>query len=179
VDPAKWQVRYIDPHGDERSKTFKRKVDADEHGVIQEAAKLRGEWIDPRAGNITFAEWSNKVMAGRIHLRPSTRARDESVMRNHLLPHLGARRLKTIDPAEIQAWVAGLVAEGKASATVRKAYQLAAIVFDSAVNSSMIQRTPCHKIKLPRVESPEMHVLTPAEIFTLADQVLIATGLCS
>jgi hypothetical protein len=29
VDPSRWQVRYIDPTGRERSKTFKRKIDAE------------------------------------------------------------------------------------------------------------------------------------------------------
>ena len=43
VDNSKWQARYIDPTGRERSKTFSRKVDAERFLVQVEAQKQRGE----------------------------------------------------------------------------------------------------------------------------------------
>ena len=39
VDGSKWQVRYIDPTGRERSKTFRRKVDAEKFLIHTEAQK--------------------------------------------------------------------------------------------------------------------------------------------
>jgi hypothetical protein len=43
VDRTKWQVRYIDPNGRERSKTFPRKVDGEKFLIHVEAQKQRAE----------------------------------------------------------------------------------------------------------------------------------------
>ena len=110
-------------------------------------------------------------MAGRVHLRASTRARDKAVMRHLVLPHLGACTLGGLLPADMQAWVARLSASGKAPSTVHKAYQLAAGVLSTAVESGLISRTPCRGIRLPRLEAQEMRFLTPDEIQHLADTV--------
>jgi integrase len=93
-------------------------------------------------------------------------------MRNQILPHLGDRRLGSGTTADLEQWVAALTAAGYAAATVRKAYQLAAAVFESAVRSSLIARSPAVGVKLPRIEQREMRFLTPEQVATLAN----ATG---
>ena len=52
---GQWQVRYRDPAGSERARTFRRKVDAENFLVTVEADKLRGTWTDPRLGKITVS----------------------------------------------------------------------------------------------------------------------------
>ena len=52
----RWQVRYRDPSGKERSKTFRRKVDGDAFAVTIEADKVRGKWLNPDHGQILFAD---------------------------------------------------------------------------------------------------------------------------
>ncbi|MBW3592019.1 MAG: hypothetical protein KY393_09290 [Actinobacteria bacterium] len=56
-------MRWIDTSNQERSKAFVRKVDAEAHLIAVEAAKLRGEYVDPRLGRITFGEFAAKVIA--------------------------------------------------------------------------------------------------------------------
>jgi integrase len=68
-------------------------------------------------------------------------------------------------------FVAGLRDDGKAPATVRKAYQLVAAVFSSAVDSELIGRTPCRGIKLPSLTQNEMRFLSQAEVATLAGAI--------
>jgi len=53
---ATYRVRYRDPAGRQRSKTFDRKGDADRWLTENEAAKLRGGWVDPAAGRVLFGE---------------------------------------------------------------------------------------------------------------------------
>ena len=57
---GRWQVRYVDPSGRERSKNFPRKSDAERFLVTIEADMLRGDWIDPRLSKITFEEWTGR-----------------------------------------------------------------------------------------------------------------------
>ncbi len=45
-----YRVRYRDPSGHERSKTFKRATDADRFKKNVDADLVRGEWHDPARG---------------------------------------------------------------------------------------------------------------------------------
>ena len=62
----------------------------------------RGEWTDPRLGKTTFGEWAARVEESRVDRRPSTRARDESVMRSLVLPTFGSRSLGEIHPIDVR-----------------------------------------------------------------------------
>jgi hypothetical protein len=95
---GQWQVRYRDPSGTERARNYRRKADAEKFLVTVVADKLRGTWADPRLGKITFGEWLPTWQASRVHLRPSTRAGTESLLRNHVLPYFGVRRLGSVTP---------------------------------------------------------------------------------
>ena len=51
-------------------------------------------------------------MASRVHLAPSTQARDESYMRNLVLPHLGDYRLGSITQTDLDNYTS-LIAQGR------------------------------------------------------------------
>ena len=65
----------------------------------------RGEWHDPRLGRITFGRWVEEYLAGARHKRPTTRARDEVVLRTHFLPALGRKPLTAITPLDVRRLV--------------------------------------------------------------------------
>jgi len=50
-----WRARYRSPDGQERSRSFVRRSDADAFLATVENAKLRGEWRNPALGRTTFA----------------------------------------------------------------------------------------------------------------------------
>ena len=93
----RWRARYRAPDGRERSRTFDRKVDATRFLATVEGNKLRGEWVDPALGKVTFADWSERWLATTVHLKPKTRAGYESLLRTHVLPTFGRVELKRID----------------------------------------------------------------------------------
>src|ERR687892_376895 len=119
-----YRARYRDPAGRERSKSFARKADAERWLAEVEHAKTRGLWADPRLGRVRFADWLTAWWATPPNLRPTTRARDETLLRRHALPRFGQLPLAAIGQLEVRSWVAQLSAEGLAPATVVKAYQL-------------------------------------------------------
>jgi hypothetical protein len=90
----------------------------------------RGDWIDPDAGSVTVSEWSDRRMATRLHIRDSTRERDETYLRSLILPHFGTRRLRDITRHDIQVWIAELAEEGYAPATIQLAYGLVSMAFN-------------------------------------------------
>jgi integrase len=104
-------------------------------------------------------------------LRPSTVAQNESVLRTLVLPWFGKRRLATVKPVDVHAWIAELTRSGYAPSTIRKAYQLLGQVFEAAVTSDLIGRSPCRGVNLPRMRSEEMRFLDVDEIEALAAAV--------
>ena len=171
TDEGRWQVRYRDPSGRERARNFRRKSDAEKFLVTIEADKLRGTWTDPRLGRITVAEWVPTWEASRVHLRPSTRASSESLLRNHVLPYFGELRIGSVIPTQVQGFVAHLESQGLAASTIRQAYLLVASIFASAFESDLIARTPCRGIKLPRRSQREMRFVDADEVEKLADVI--------
>ena len=167
----RYDVRYRDPAGIQRKQTFRRRKDADRFLATTEADKVRGEWIDPTHGRITFAEWWDRWWPTTVNLRPSSRARDESYARNHLDPRFGAIPLAEINHEMVTEWVAHLTASGLAPATVHKAQQILSKCLGSAVDSAVIRSNPCDRVKLPRIERHEMLFLTPTEVAMLADRI--------
>lgn len=168
TDGGGWQVRYRDPAGRERARNFTRKVDAEKFSVTVETDKIRGMWADPRLAKITVSEWLPTWQASRVHLRPSTRALSDSLLRNHVLPYFGDRRLGSVTPTDVQGFVAHLEEKGLAASTVRQCYLLVAGLFSSALDSDIIVRSPCRGINLPNDDKTEMRFLTADEVNELA-----------
>ena len=55
------------------------------------------------------------------------------------------------------------------AASVRRCYDVLRGIFNYAVKSDTIARTPGRGVKLPKVESEHRHVVTPDELAGLAD----------
>jgi len=172
--PKPYLARYQPRGGRVVSKSFRNKTGkggAEEWLRTQSVDNSRGEWVDPRRGDLTLGEWSERWLTGR-RVRPSTMARDESVIRNLIVPQLGGRRLNAITPDELREWVAGLEAAGKAPATVRKAYQLAAAMIGQAVDDGRLARSPLpRRIDMPSPNTEPMRIITLAEAHHLADMI--------
>ena len=168
---GRWEARYRDASGRQRSATFDRRADATVFLATTESDVARGQWRDPALGRTSFGDWAAQWWLTTTNLRPSTRARDESYIRNHVLPRFGEIPLARITQLDVRGWVADLNAEGLAPATVQKAYQTFGKIMAAAVDGGLVVTSPCHKVPLPRIEMAEMRFLTPDEIGQLAGTI--------
>jgi integrase len=168
---GRFEARYRAPNGRERSRRFLTKRDAQAHLDQVGVDRRGGTWRDPRAGRIPLADWATQWEATTVHLRASSRARDESYLRNHVLPRFGGMRLDAIGVLDVRQWVADLSGSGLAPATVHKAYQTLSKVLRGAADAGLLAQTPCRRIELPRIEREEMRFLAPVEIAQLADAI--------
>lgn len=135
VDNSKWQVRYIDPTGRERSKTFRRKVDAEKYLIHVEAQKQRSEWINPELSSTLFEDWAEGWLANRTHLKPKTFSGYESLLKVHILPRFGSTRLDRIDSLSIEDWIADLKASGLSASRIRQAHNVLSQILKTAVRA--------------------------------------------
>ncbi len=83
-----YRARYRDPAGQERARVFDRKSEALRFLTEVEGSKLRGTWTDPSLGRVLFDDWLAEWWSTTVNLRPSTRARDEMMLRVHAVPGL-------------------------------------------------------------------------------------------
>jgi integrase len=166
-----WSVRYRDPRGNQRSKTFDRKVDAQRFASTAEADVLRGTWTDPAGARVRFDEWAAQYWDTTVNLRDTSRVRDRSYYATHVEPAFAGLPIGVIDHLMVREWIAGLTSKGLAPATVHKAHQVLAKIMRAAVAAGLIPASPCDNQALPRVERQEMRFLAPDEVERLADSI--------
>lgn len=171
-DGRGWEARFRDPTGRQRSKVFRTKREAEQYVARVEADKQRGQWHDPRLGQVRFGEYAAGWLASTSHLRPGTLANVESRLRRHILPRFGDHPIGTIQPAMVRGWVADLTAAGLSAASVVATYRTFARILKTAEIDGVVSRSPCIGIALPRETSrQEMHFLDHEEVARLAHEV--------
>jgi integrase len=161
-----WRARWRDQLGEQRAKSFRRKIDAEQFLAEVVTDLRRGSYVDPRAGKVTLREYGEQWRAGQVH-RPSTVAHVETMLRRHVYPHLGHRQLGQITPSEVQAWVKGLSVE-LAPATVKVVHGIVAGVFNAAVQDKVVTASPCSRTKLPKAARRQVVPLETEAVESLA-----------
>lgn len=167
--PKPWLARYVGPDGRERSKTFRLQDDA-KRWLRDELAKIdRGAWIDPKAGEVTFGEWSESWLRGLHDVKPKTRAGYESLLRSRVLPAFGDVSISKITPAAVREWLAGMLDEGLSPARTRQARQVLGAALGQAVADDVIARNPVDRVKAPKVRPRRQRFLTADQLDVLAE----------
>ena len=167
---GRWQARHRDTVTNRllnAPTTFATKAAANRYLATVETDIARGVWHDPRHGDLTFAEWVQRYLSVAGHKAATTRSRDETVLRVHLVPAFGPQRLAAIAPLDVQHIVNEMAAR-LAPATVRTNYGVLRAVMNAAVDDGRIARSPCRRITLPRSGDTPRHALEPAELHRLA-----------
>jgi integrase len=160
----RWRARYLDPDGDERSRSFDRKIDAERFLAEVEHSKIAGSYRDPDAGRVTL----RKYAAGWVVAYPPDSSRGEQIRRqlaNHILPTLGGKTLAELErrPTAVQQFLTGLpMGPGGAS---QVAITLSTIL-NAAADDGLISRNPCkaQSVKMPRQPRSNVKPWTPAQV---------------
>ncbi|QJY47783.1 tyrosine-type recombinase/integrase [Pseudonocardia broussonetiae] len=143
-----WRANWRDPSGRQRAKTFATKRDAKRFLAELETSLTRGLYVDPHAGRMLLAPYATRWLSSRND-EITTRARDASVMRTHVLPAWGTWALGRIDHTSVQEWISDL-GQRRSAATVAEAHRLLSAVLRAAVRDRKIAYNPCDGVKVPR-----------------------------
>lgn len=164
-----WLARWRDPHGRQRKRTFTRKTDAERYLTGVEHSVLAGAYVDPAVGRVTVGEWGGQWLAGRVDLKPKTRASYESLWRTCVAPAWSTVPLARVEHSAVSAWLAGLAVRLSASRS-RQAYGLLSQMLDDAVNDRRLPRNPAAGCDLPRLPQRDRRFLSHGEVERLAEQ---------
>jgi integrase len=168
---GRWRAEWRDPSGRKRSKTLRRKRDAEAFLAQIEADINRGIYRDPRGGKTRFGAFAQRWLDETVHLRPSTRQRYVGLLRRHILPRFGDLPLNAIRPLDVRAFVSDLTAQGLAPSTVRQTFVVLARILKSAEVSELIGRSPAVGVDLPEARHAEPRFLTAEQVAALADAI--------
>lgn len=162
-----WRARYRDQTGREYSKHFARKTDAEHWVTKQTASVLRGDHVDP-TNKTTVLEYARTWAAARPH-RASTARRTKGLIDNHIAgTPLGARRMGSVRPSEVQAWVSGR-GQVLSPATLRMLVSLLRSIYNSAVLDRVVASSPVVRVAIPTTSRERVVPLTVGQVRKLAE----------
>lgn len=165
----RWLACWTDPDDRERSKAFHRKGDADRYAGNMETDKARGDYFDPAAGKVTLDSVAKRWLSARM-VDPSSEIRYASVYRRHVEPTFGRRRVRSVKPSDIQAWL-GELSDRYESSTVTTAYLVLQGVLDLAVADDAIKRNPAKAgaVQRPVGRSEEIVPWSDGQVYAVID----------
>lgn len=148
----RWCVRWYEPDGRERRQSFVKKVDAEAHAVTVEADKLRGSYLDVRAGRELFGDYADRWLANQT-TDPLTRQGIGDRLRRYVKPYaLHRTQLGRAKASTVQAWLRALDGTKLAESTKALVFSHVSAIFNAAVDDELIAKNPC---RLPSVRAPQ------------------------
>jgi integrase len=165
-----YDVRLRDPTGRVYGKTFLTRKSAEAWEAAERTDQGRGVWIDPRFASMTVEQMAERWLASNPAKRPSTTARDETVIRVHINPVLGASPIGSVAQPDVQGLVNTWV-KTAAPRTVKRQYGVLRAVFSYAVNADFLSKSPCRDINLPEITPLRRKMPTPDQLAALAAEL--------
>ena len=170
---TRYEVRWRDPDGKHRQKSFRTYKDAKAFKPLHEADTLRGELRDYDAAGRLLRD-AAEAWFRTLEVKPKTRKGYRDVLDVHVLPALGHRKLATITPADCREFVQTLKAKRLAPATIRAAYAPLRRILAQAVEDRALKFNPAVGVRLPtdRTEnrpSFAAHFLSEQAVAALAE----------
>ena len=151
-----WRGSYRDEAGKQHTKSFKRQVDAKRWIATEESKVVRGDWIDPSAGKITFAAFYADWAPRQVWLS-STRENADLATAGVTF---GDMPLRSIRRSHVEAWVKNMTAR-LAPTTIDTRFTIVRGVFRAAVADRLIASDPTIGVVLPRKRKAEAAMAIP------------------
>ncbi|VEI03731.1 Integrase [Acidipropionibacterium jensenii] len=167
TEATDWQVDYRSPEGKRIRPSFKRKVDAQRWLDAQTTSRSLGTWVDPKDARGTVGAEAAAWLASGVDWKVSTRARNESIVKNHIQPRWGTVQLGQVTTEAIQKWVNGMTLS---AGTVRKNHGVLSSILDHAIKMRRLGVNPCRGVTLPRQVRKKRRYLTDVEVEALATE---------
>lgn len=165
----RYRARYIGPDGTEKSKSFRdgQKRLADQWLKDIEADMSNGQYVDPRAAQTTFQQYTEKWLS-TLGADPNTIESMNSQLRLHAFPYIGSRPLGSFKPEHIREWVATLEASVPGSYG-RIIYANVRGALSAAVDDGHLSRNPvfARSVKPPALEPKRVVPWSPECVFAV------------
>ena len=136
------------------------------------ASIRKGDYVEP--SKLTVAEY----VRGRIaqwaaaeEISPKTSERYSELLDNQIVPHLGAKPIQKLRPADIESWHTALKTGGRkdgrggvSNRTIGHAHRVLSKALRDAVRHNVVVKNVAAEEGAPAVEADEMVILSPDQV---------------
>ncbi|MFC6091529.1 tyrosine-type recombinase/integrase [Saccharothrix lopnurensis] len=170
-----WRVRYRTPDGTLASETgFTHHTTAKDRARDIESDLRRGTFVDPTLGDLPLREWVPTWREAH-DVSPTTQAKYDSHLRNHILPKFGDTPLKEISRMTVKGWIKTL-RRSLAERTVGDVVTLLSMLLGDAVDEGLIGANPCRRLRVDTGDHDERPHASPWQVRTIAQRCSPATA---
>jgi integrase len=164
-----WRARWRDSQGKEHSRGSRRWRKRDAEAFERRMLDEREQGISATAGDMTVAELAEQWLHASRHLADSSVKTYRRELDHDILPVLGHLRIAKVRAEDIDGYLAGLAAAGRASTTQRRHLQsIISPMFSYARARRLVATSPATDVSPPRLEHGEQRFLTMPELRVLA-----------
>lgn len=159
-----WRARYRDEAGREHARHFERKVDAQRWLDEVTASVITGQYVDPRAGKITFDAWWRTWSERQVWTTGTRESADQAAA----CVTFGSVPMKALKPSHFQGWVKAMSQPsqkrtgGLAASTIRTRWNYVHMALQGAIQDRIIATDPTVGVSLPRVRRSEAAMTIPS-----------------
>lgn len=197
VGPGRWRL-FVDLGRDPvtgRRRRISRTVEAaSREEALRKLERLRIEaehrGMPMAPANMTVADWIEEWLrlCRAMGLSPVTLYTYASNARAAILPALGHIRLRQLERAHIQRWVASMVEAGYKPTSIAHRRSVLRAALQAAVDQGLIPVNPADRVRIPQAGESRPKVLSPEELRKFLDaakgspwylpiRLIVATGM--
>ncbi|MGS2640246.1 tyrosine-type recombinase/integrase [Streptosporangium sp. G12] len=141
----RWQVRWRDDAGEPQKLNFEKLPDAQSKDAQIKASLDRGDYLDPKAGQVTLGSYAKQWREG-LTSDPGTLEQIDSrlskwVFGKSISAHTMGMLAKR--PSLVQAWVKEMEKAGLQPSTIKLIVGTVSAIFNAAIDDQIIGRNPC------------------------------------
>lgn len=166
---SRWKARYVSADGKEHSRNFRTRDEAKVWLDGQVSAVHTGKHVAPAAGRVTVRALAADYQAARPFMTPKSKESLRSLLDARLLPRWGDMEVRSIQPTQVQQWVAQLLGEGLSTSRTRQLINTLGALLDQAVLNRDLMANPCAPVRLPKLVTKPKTFLTMPQLLALAD----------
>lgn len=194
----RWRVVWLDPDTrKERSRSFKKKTDADAFRTKTEDALRSGTYVSAEVAALTVGDAVEAWLNSKKKPKGSSMARYREAMENYVLPRWQKTLLTAVKRQDIDHWISALMdgsaprregmrvaKDGLSPASVQAAYGRLNSALLFAVGQGWLTKNPAQGVEIPKVKGEPVVFLTypqlerliesTGEIGSVSDAVLVA-----
>ncbi|MFJ6460006.1 tyrosine-type recombinase/integrase [Streptomyces sp. NPDC091387] len=157
----RYRARYFGPDGTEKSESFpdRQKSRADKWLTRIEADMDAGNYVDPKAGRVTFGEYAEKYLGGLTADQVSQEVVRRRI-RLHAVPYMRTRPMGSFKPEHVRTWLNSLQLAVPNGTYRRAIYDSVSALFNAAVDDKVLKSNPCH-VQSVKAPVPEDRLIVP------------------
>lgn len=167
--PNKWLVRIYLGEDSRGKRRYSSKVITGKIGDARKALtgllceKDLGVFVEP--SNQTLNEYLDRWFHTSTKQRVSEATYNsyETMLRVHIRPRIGTRKISQIKPLDIQKIYADMQNAGLSSRTVRYAHAVISMALRQAMKWNIIAQNPCERVELPKHHRKETKAFSPEQ----------------